>query len=166
MRILVIVHCHSHLQCSGASDWLMVLERMIALQGASWPGVGSYPQSQSSSGRLGPVTGLFSLICLCMSFNLDTMAPRVASMLGAVGSGDGARTVGWVVSSASESRYLTGLFTCRETRPCPQPLPRIFVPRTILANAQLGHHTKVCRSIDMLLLIYMNWLAVTQFTVR
>ena len=86
---------------------------------------------------------LLSLICLCMSSSLDIMAPRVASIAGVVGSGDGSRAVGWVgtSTSASASRYLSGLFVCREVRP--RPLPRAFVPHTILPNTQLGHKERL-----------------------
>ena len=88
-----------------------------------------------SSRWLGPVTDLFSFICLCIASNLDMMAPKMTSMLGAVGSGDETWAIGSVGPTASASQYLACLLTCHKMHTWPWPLPRVFVPRTILANA-------------------------------
>ena len=90
---------------------------------------------ESSSRWLGPATDLFSFICLCIASYLDMMAPKVTSMSGAVGSGNETQTIGSVGLTASASQYLAGLLTCHEMCTWLWPLPRVFVPRTILANA-------------------------------
>ena len=60
--------------------------------------------TESSSGWLGPVTDLFSFICLCIASILDMMAPKGTFMLSAVGCGDETRTIGSVGPTAFESQ--------------------------------------------------------------